>query len=86
MYVVICCIASKPEASVQDSRPNPHRNKIFRFQPTMHLDFLTAIQRIVTTILCPPIAFICLIRYVLIEYTIFNQFVSLTRRKHSLTY
>ena len=33
------CRASEPEATEQGSRPNLHRDKNFRFLPTMHLDF-----------------------------------------------
>ena len=53
-----CYRESKLEASEQGSTHNPHKGKNFRFLPTMHLDFLTTMQRIFTTIPCTLIAFI----------------------------
>lgn len=53
-----CCRASKLEASEQGSTHNPPKGKNFRLLPTMHLDFLTTMQRIFTTIPCTLIAFI----------------------------
>ena len=52
-----CCRASKLEASEQGSTQSA-QGQNFRLLPTMHLDFLTTMQRIFTTIPCTLIAFI----------------------------
>ena len=37
-FLLLLCV-SEPEVSKQGSSLNPHRDKIFQFLPTMHLDF-----------------------------------------------
>ena len=38
-YIVFTAVRASLEASEQGSRPNPHRDKNFRFLPMMYLDF-----------------------------------------------
>lgn len=56
--IIIAAAGASPKRASKETDIIHHREKKFKFLPTMHLNFLTTMQQFFTTISCTLIAFI----------------------------